>query len=113
MSDEFANDPFGRARPPDDFSTDGRVRLLGQAFTALMRGEMPSPQARIFLAAGGMAWLREGGDLTRDFWRVVTPKSHRTAARIWQEVGEPHPDERQIDDDGSECDTQTLDEQSP
>ena len=81
------NDPFGRlTRLPGDFSREGRVALLGEAFEALMRGEMPTPEARMFLASAGMAWLQRGGSLERDFLRVVKPKSHVTAARIWRKL---------------------------
>lgn len=72
------HDPFNRARLPADFSREGRVALLTHAFEALMRGELPSVEARMFLAGGGVSWLREGGDLVRDYWRVAAPRgSHK------------------------------------
>lgn len=80
------NDPFGRSRLPGDFSREGRVKLLAGAFEALMRGEMPSPEARMFLASAGMAWLQRGGSLERDFLRVTKPKSHHTPAHIWRHL---------------------------
>ncbi len=79
-------DPFGRSQLPQDFSREGRVALLGEAFEALMRGELPRPEARIFLASAGLAWLARGGDLQRDFLRVVKPKSHVTPDRIWRRL---------------------------
>lgn len=79
------HDPFGRSRLPADYSIEGRVALLGQAFEALMHGHLPAPEAAMFLGAAGMAWLREGGSLERDYFGVVTPKSHRTASAIWRE----------------------------
>ena len=80
------NDPFNRSRLPQDFSREGRVALLGAAFEALMRGELPSPEARMFLASAGLAWLARGGDLQRDYLRVVKAQSHNTPARIWQRL---------------------------
>jgi hypothetical protein len=79
------HDPFNRVRLPGDFSREGRVRLLGEAFDALVRGEMPSPEACMFLAAGGIAWLEQGGDLLGDYWKVKAPAgSHHTASALWQ-----------------------------
>lgn len=80
------NDPFNRSRLPQDFSREGRVALLGQAFEALMRGELPSPEARMFLASAGLAWLARGGDFQRDYLRVVKAQSHNTPARIWRRL---------------------------
>lgn len=93
-------DPFGRIqRLPGDFSLDGRVKLLGEAAEALLRGEMPSDEARLFMAGGVAAWLNEGGDLVGDFWRVRGPQgSTRTAAVVWNALRE----ERQDDDEPSE-----------
>ena len=79
-------DPFGRARLPGDFSREGRVALLGEAFSALLGGELPSPEARMFLASAGIAWLQRGGSLERDFLRVTKPKSHHTPAHIWRHL---------------------------
>ena len=87
------NDPFGRSRLPGDFSREGRIKLLVQAFGDLARGELPTAEARAFLAGGGLAWLREGGDLARDYWRVSAPRGshHRPevlAARLINEEGQ-------------------------
>jgi hypothetical protein len=79
------NDPFNRSRLPGDFSREGRVRLLGEAFEALARGEMPSQEACTFLASGGCAWLEQGGDLLGDYWKVKAPAgSHHTAPLLWK-----------------------------
>ena len=80
-------DPFGRVtRPPGDFSREGRVRLLAEAFEALMRGDLPSPEARMFLASAGMAWLQRGGSLERDYLKVVKRAIHHTPAAIWRRL---------------------------
>ena len=93
-------DPFNRSRLPGDFSREGRVSLLHEAFSALMRGELPSPEARMFLAGGGASWLREGGDLVRDYWRVAAPRgSHRRPEVVARELGGLIGDERQDDGD--------------
>jgi hypothetical protein len=92
------HDPFGRSRLPDDFSREGRVALLKEGFEALMRGELPSLEARLFLAGGGVSWLSEGGDLARDYWRVSAPRgSHRRPEVLAREL-DVMGDERQ---DGS------------
>jgi hypothetical protein len=91
------SDPFGRSRLPGDFSREGRVALLKDAVAALMRGEMPSPEARLFLAGGVSSWLEEGGDLIRDCWRIAAPRgSHRRPEVIARELdGSLIADERQ------------------
>ena len=58
------NDPFGRSRLPGDFTREGRVKLLAEAFASLLAGELPHPEARMFLASAGMAWLQRGGSRT-------------------------------------------------
>jgi hypothetical protein len=48
-----------------------------------MRGELPEPSARLFVAGALGAWLANGGDLERDYFRVKAPKgSHFTPARL-------------------------------
>lgn len=106
------NDPFGRSRLPGDFSREGRIRLLHEAFDALLRGELPSAEARAFLAGGGLAWLREGGDLLKDFWRVAAPRgSHRRPEVVAREllIG----DERQPTDESAQCRQLNSDSESP
>lgn len=89
------HDPFNRSRLPGDFSREGKVRLLGEAFRALMDGRLPSREAALFLGSAGMAWLEGGGSLERDFLRVVKPKSRHTPAYLWHlSQAESHPDER-------------------
>lgn len=94
------HDPFNRSRLPGDFTREGRVALLTEAFAALMRGELPSLEARMFLAGGGSTWLKEGGDLLRDYWRVTAPRgSHRRPEVVARELEEGLiPDERQHED---------------
>ena len=83
-------DPFNRVRLPGDFSREGRVALLAEAFRALIEGRMPSQEAAMFCGAGGMAWLQEGGrcgSLERDFWRVTqTERSTATPARVYAQL---------------------------
>lgn len=81
-----ANDPFNRSRLPGDFSREGRVKLLAEAFEALLRGDLPNPEARMFLASAGLAWLQRGGSLERDFLRVIKAKSHHTPTFIWRRL---------------------------
>lgn len=78
-------DPFNRSRLPADFDRAGRVRLLGEAAQALLAGEMPSDQARVFLAGGLLAWLETGGHLTRDFWKTCGAQGSRhTESHLWR-----------------------------
>lgn len=76
-------DPFGRSRMPGDIDRETRVRLIGEAFEALIEGRMPSPEAARFLGTKGLAWLNGGGSLERDHLRVIKRHSHHTPARLW------------------------------
>jgi len=77
---------FGRSRVPKSTSVEGRVCLLAEAAEALMSDRLPSMESRIFLAGALSSWLQQGGDLSRDYLRVIRPKSKRTASRIFQEI---------------------------
>lgn len=77
---------LGGAQVPPAFDREHRVRLLGEAFEDLRDGRMPSREAALFLAGGGLAWLDGRGDLLRDCWRVVKAKSHATPAAIWRRL---------------------------
>ena len=83
-------DPFNRVRLPGDFSRAGRIALLAEAFKALVDGRQPSREAAMFVGAGGMAWLQEGGRigaLERDYWRVAAPeRSTATPARVYAQL---------------------------
>ena len=90
---KFDTNELGRALgidpQPDASSREGRVRLLVEAFEALRDGRLPSRQAALFVASGGLAWLAEGGNLCRDYWRVSAPAgSHHTEAMIWRAMQE-------------------------
>lgn len=92
---------MGSGNTPAALTREGRVKLLGEAFNALLDGRTPSREAALFLGGAGMAWLTNGGDLARDFLRVVAPQSKRTAAKIWREMqaAAHHPDEGQAMED--------------
>jgi hypothetical protein len=78
-------------RAPAAFSREDRIRLLGEAFKALNEGRLPAPEARLFLAGGLLSWLRDHGNLTRDYWRVDGPRgSHRTPSATWKRIAKPH-----------------------
>lgn len=85
-------------RAPAALTREGRVRLLGEAFGALLDGRMPSREAALFLGGAGTSWLNEGGDLVRDFFKIVRPKSHETPQRVWRRIS-AHPDERKPEDE--------------
>ena len=72
-----------------------RVRLLAEVFQALLDGRLPSRAAALFVAGGGLAWLENGGDLLRAYWKVAAPRaSHHTPTRLWL----AHRDERKAED---------------
>ncbi len=79
-------DPFGRGALPPTFDRAGRVRLIAEAADALLKGELPEPAARLFLAGAISAWLKQGGrvgDLERTYLRVsAPPRSTMTPARL-------------------------------
>lgn len=80
------HDPFGRtARLPLD-DRERRVALIGRAAQALLAGEMPDVEARLFLGGALTGWLEGGGSLERDYLRVVKPKSHVTPRAIWKRM---------------------------
>ncbi len=87
MPDRFRNDPFGRSRLPASFDREGRVRLLGEIFTDLLEGRMPSVEGRMLLGSAGSSWLEIGGNLERDHLRVTAPhRSTLTPARLWRRI---------------------------
>ena len=90
-------DPFGRSRLPATFDRAGRVALLAECAEALLRGELPRAEARLFLASALRGWLRNGGRLgalERDFLQVSAPRrSTHTASVLWHRMC----------DDGSTC----------
>ena len=82
---------------PAGHEREQRVRWIAETGQALKRGELPSLEARVFVGGALMAWLQEGGDLCREYFRVVKPKSHHTAAFIYRRLN-AHQDERQDGD---------------
>jgi hypothetical protein len=72
------------------------VKLLGEFAVATLAGQQPSQAALLFVAGALAGWLENGGNLERDYFRVVRPKSHVTPAVIWRMIC-AHPDERQDD----------------
>lgn len=94
--------PLAPQRARNANTIEGRVALIAEAAQALSDSRTP---AGAFVGGALMQWLEEGGDLARDFLRVVIPKSHRTAAAIWREIrgdAAPHPDEGRGGGDGGQ-----------
>lgn len=78
-------DPFNRCQV-HGLTREDRVRLLAEVFEALLEGREPSRAAALFVGGAGLDWLREGGDLLRDHWRVKAPAgSHHTPPYLWQQ----------------------------
>lgn len=82
---------------------EDRVALIGACAKALLAGKLPDAASRLFVAGALMSWLEGGGDLCREYLRVVKPKSKRTASAIWREIDHrddgDHGNERQRDED--------------
>lgn len=70
------------SRPPVDDRRE-RVLMVGRAARALMAGEIPDDEARLFVASALAQWLESGGSLEADYLRVHRRGSHLTPARIW------------------------------
>lgn len=89
VPDRHAHDLFGRARLPDGFTREDRVRLLRTAAAALLAGQAPPRDAALYIGGALDAWLRAGartGSLERDHLRTTAPRgSHRTAAALARE----------------------------
>ncbi len=77
---------MGSGHTPAALTREGRVKLLAEAFQALLDGRPPSREAALFLGGAGMEWLQNGGSLEREYLDVIKPKSHRTPAVIWREM---------------------------
>ena len=54
------------SKPPAIFDRAGRVKLLAEAFKALMNGQLPSREAALLVGGGGIACL---GRITKPCWR--------------------------------------------
>lgn len=89
------HDPFGRVCPlpavaaagKDRYSRAARVALLAEFFQDLMAERMPRREVVLFAAGGGLAWLEQGGSLTRDYWRTAGPQgSTHTESVIWRQL---------------------------
>lgn len=69
------HDPFGQcpAPPPvadEQAELEQAVGHLLAFAEAVIEGREPSREDTLFTASGLDAWLRDGGDLVRDFWRA-------------------------------------------
>jgi len=68
-------DPFGREmQVPVGLDRAGRIRLLRECADALLRGEVPSLPAALFVGGAVVAWLAQGGRLSRDYLMVDAPR---------------------------------------
>lgn len=77
------NDPFDRGRAPRAVTREGRVSLLRELAEDLLIGRASRPEVRLFAGRALTAWLRSGGDLVRDHWKVAAPRgSHLQPHRI-------------------------------
>lgn len=83
FDDSELMDAWGTRAAVDDRAE--RVRMIGRTARALMAGELPDDEARLFIASALSQWLASGGSLEADFLRVHRRGSHLTPARIWRE----------------------------
>lgn len=64
---------------------EGRVLVLGRLAEALLDGRMPDRESATFLGAALLAWLEQGGQLTRDYLKIDAPQGSRiTPDIIWR-----------------------------
>ena len=100
LPDEFTSTP--KAPVSLGVEREDRVRLIGECAKSLIEGKLPPTPARLFVAGALLSWLEGGGDLAKDYLRVVKAKSRRTASAIWRELHHSdeadHGDERQSGD---------------
>jgi hypothetical protein len=80
-------------QPPRHFDRTARIKLLGEFAKATLADRKPSKESLFFVAGAISKWLSVGGDLARDYFKVVKPKSHHTPAAIWRELQGPHLDD--------------------
>lgn len=73
-------------RAPQRYDRRGRVELIGQAAEALLAGKLPADEARLFVAGALVAWLAQGGNLEKDFFKITRPHSHVTPSRLWRQI---------------------------
>jgi hypothetical protein len=85
------------SRLPEGHEREQRVRWIAETALALIRNELPSHEACVFVGGALMAWLEQGGDLCREYFRVVKRASHHTPSYLYRQL-EPHQDERQHGD---------------
>ena len=81
-------DPFNRSntRPVQTLDREGRVRLLVQAFEAMLAGEPVPKQAAALLGAAGLTWLEVGGRLEAHLGVIGKPRSRLTPARLYERI---------------------------
>ena len=81
---EAALAPADRKRTDDD-DRALRVAMLSRASRALLDGQLPDSEARLFLAGAICAWLENGGDLARDYLGITSRRGSKlTAQAIWK-----------------------------
>lgn len=76
-------DAWGQRPAADDRRE--RVLMVGRVAHALMAGELPDDESRLFVASALSEWLASGGSLERDYLRVHRRGSHRTPCAIWRD----------------------------
>lgn len=83
-----ASDPLelqallGGARAPAGHTREDRVQLLARAARLLIES---GTVEGVFTGGGLLAWLQEGGSLTRDYWRTAGVQgSTATESVLWR-----------------------------
>jgi hypothetical protein len=77
-------------RPPAGLERADRVRLIGEAARQLVDS---GTEEGLFTGGALLAWLENGGDLERTFFRVAQRGSHHTPARLWSLIADERQDE--------------------
>lgn len=73
---------LGGARAPATLTREDRVQLLARAARLLIAS---GTVEGVFTGHGMLAWLQEGGSLTRDYWRTAGVQgSTATESVLWR-----------------------------
>ena len=76
-------------RAPRSTTREGRVSLLAECADALMRGELPSREAALWLGGGLSAWLETGsGSLDRHL-RIAAPRGSHHKPQVLARKAHP------------------------
>lgn len=85
FDDSALAEAMGAARVELVIDRDYGIRMLGIFYTEVQAGRVPPDECMQFVAGGLASYFDSGskGELARDHYKIVKPKSHETPARVW------------------------------